>query len=165
MTMRKKIMSGRCHRLVEVFNLFMSCSPTGLGCFMSKEIPFPNTKELAEMVSSPSEDPGVRIDYIAFAAYQNSIIERVEPIKRAIEENGGLDAIRRGFQYYREHEPGEIKLINDLTLIGKKYKTLQAVAKAHNMPPDMVRRHKDRTLEKIAAEIEMMRYSSGNAKS
>jgi len=93
------------------------------------------------------------------------IIERVEPIKRAIEENGGLDAIRRGFQYYREHEPGEIKLINDLTLIGKKYKTLQAVAKAHNMPPDMVRRHKDRTLEKIAAEIEMMRYSSGNAKS
>ena len=165
MTMRKKIMSGRCHRLVGVFNLFMACSPTGLSCFMSKEIPFPNTKELAEMVSSPSEDPGTRIDQNMITAYQQMIIERVEPIKRAIEENGGLDAIRRGFQYYREHEPGEIKLINDLTLIGKKYKTLQAVAKAHNMPPDMVRRHKDRTLEKIAAEIEMMRYSSGNAKS
>ena len=165
MTMRKKIMSGRCHRLVEVFNLFMSCSPTGLSCFMSKEIPFPNTKELAEMVSSPSEDPGTRVDHNMITAYQQMIIERVEPIKRAIEENGGLDAIRRGFAYYREHDREGINLLNDLTLIGKKYKTLQAVAKAHNMPPDMVRRHKDRTLEKIAAEIEMMRYSSGNAKS
>lgn len=164
MAMRKKIMSGRCHRLVGVFNLFMACSPTGLGCFMSKEIPFPSTEELAEMVSTPSEDPGVRIDYIAFAAYQNSIVERVEPIKRAIEENGGLDAIRRGFAYYREHDREGINLLNDLSQIGVKFKSLQDVAKAHNISPYLARKHKDKVLEKIAVEIQLLETASGNAK-
>ena len=164
MTMRKKIMSGRCHRLVGVFNLFMACSPTGLGCFMSKEIPFPNTKELAEMVSSPSEDPGTRVDHNMITAYQQMIIERVEPIKRAIEENGGLDAIRRGFAYYREHDREGINLLNDLSQIGVKFKSLQDVAKAHNVSPYLARKHNDKVLEKIAVEIQLLEIDSGNAK-
>ena len=165
MTMRKKIMSGRCHRLVGVFNLFMACSPTGLGCFMSKEIPFPSTRELAEMVSTPSEDPGTRIDQNMITAYQQMIIERVEPIKRAIEENGGLDAIRRGFAYYREHDREGINLLNDLSQIGVKFKSLQDVAKAHNVSPYLARKHKDKVLEKIAVEIQLLEIDSGNAKS
>lgn len=164
MAMRKKIMSGRCHRLVGVFNLFLERSPAGLKCFYDKDTPFPTTEELADMVSSPSEDPGVRIDYIAFAAYQNSIVERVEPIKRAIKENGGLDAIRRGFQYYREHDREGINLLNDLTQIGTKYKSLQDVAKVHNISPYLARKHKDKVLEKIAVEIQLLETDSGNAK-
>ena len=159
MTMRRKVASGRCHRLVGVFNLFLDRSPTGLACFLNYETPFPDIRELAEMVSSPCEDPGTRIDHKAVATYEQRIIEKAEPIQRVIAENGGLDHIRRGFAYYREHEPEGIKLINDLAQIGIKFNSLQEVAKAHKMPPDIVRRHKDRALEKIAQEIEMTRYS------
>lgn len=159
MTMRRKVASGRCHRLVGVFNLFMAYSPTGIGCFLDENIPFPSMQELAEMCSSPCEDPGTRIDHKNTLTYEQRIIEKAEPIQKVIAENGGLDHIRRGFSYYREHEPEEIKLINDLAQIGLRFESLQAVAKAHKMPPDMVRRHKDRALEKIAQEIEMMRYS------
>jgi len=143
----------------------MACSPTGLKCFYCEDVPFPTTKELAEIVSSPFEDPGVPIDHKAVTAYEQRIIERVEPIRRAIEENGGLEVIRRGFQYYREHEPEDVRLLQDLNQIGIKFKTLQDVAKAHHMPPGMVRRHKDRALERIAVEIQILQHSSGNAPS
>ena len=161
MRRKPKVMPPGMQQLCDLFELFLNHYKTGLMCFFSDTVPFPDSEKLSELTCAPykTEALGVRVQGGPDISYAQMVAERVMPIEQLLKKYGGIERFRTTFKLYEITEPGQAQVLKDLSKIGSlKFKNLEAVAEAHGSTPAAIRRKKKHAIVMIADDLFWRRY-------
>lgn len=161
MRRKPKVKPYGIQRLCDMFELFLDHYKTGLLCFFSDNVPFPDSEKLSELICAPykTEQLGVRVQGGPDIPYAQMVTERIMPIEQLLKKYGGIERIRQSFSLYEATEPDRAQILKDLSRIGSlKFKNLEAIAEAHATTPAAIRRIKKHALMMIAEDLFWQRY-------
>jgi len=142
-------------QIMAVLYLFLNRYSLGLYPFTNR-IPFPETPEIAEMVSIARRggDPGCHIDGGEKLAAAQRIVESADHIRDIIKRNGGLDVYCDTFEWYEAECPERMGILRDLSMLrSPEFMTKMHVASAHNMSVRTMDREVDKAMIQISREI------------